>query len=457
MNAKESRTVAVIGGGISGLAAAWELTKRAPDVHVVLFEAGDRLGGKIRTERFAEGYVETGADSFVAREPWAVDLCEELGLAGELRPPEVFGAALWLDDRLQRLPPNLFYGIPTGTKALAEAPLGLTARLRALQDLVRPGALVGPDVSVGHLIRKRLGKEVLERLVDPLLSGTRAGRPDEMSVAAALPLVDEVARKNRSLMRGLGAQQSAGVLTKGPPPFLAPYKGMGRLAERLHEALLDRAEIHTGAPVDVVRPTGTGYELEGPGFRATHVIVTAPAFAAAKILQELSPDASRLLGAIDYAPSLSVALSFDRPLDVPANTSGALVPSSAGMTISAATWWSIKWPQAVQESFVVRCFVGGRTEDEGIMSASENEIVDACLKDVRTLTRSGARPTNALVTRWERGMPIYGVGHLELVRRIERTLEGSPGLFLAGSYLRGSGIPDCIRQARAAVDRILSG
>lgn len=448
----------MIGGGISGLSAAWELTKRAPDVDVALFEADDRLGGKIRTEPFANGYVETGADSFVAREPWAADLCGELGIADELRPPEVFGAALWLDDRLQRLPPNLFYGIPTGTQALADAPLGVAARLRALQDLVRPGPLAGPDVSVGHLIRKRFGKQVLERLVDPLLSGTRAGRPDEMSLAAALPPLDEAARKNRSLMKGLGAQQSAGKLTEGPLPFLAPDKGMGRLVERLHEGLLERVDIHTGAQVELVRATNAGYELQGPGgFRATHVLVTAPAFAAAKMLDELSPDASRLLDSIDYAPSLSVSLSFDRPLHVPANTSGVLVPSSTGMTISAATWWTVKWPQGEQESFVIRCFVGGRTEDEPIMSASENEIIDACLKDVRTLTRSGARQTNALVTRWERGMPIYRVGHLELVGRIERTLEDFPGLFLAGSYLRGSGIPDCIRQARAAVDRILSG
>ena len=345
MSETEPQTIAVIGGGITGLAAAWTLSKEAPArTRVVLFEAEGRLGGKIRTDEFGGGYIEAGPDSFLARHSWGVDLCRELGLADELVPPSVFGAALWIDGRLRSIPARLFFGIPTRPAACLSAPLTWRGRARALGDLVRPGPLSGDDVSVAAFVRHRFGAEVLDRLVDPLLAGTRAGQPDEISLAAALPQIDAIARSNKSVMRGLRKQSRDGSLAEGPPPFLAIRGGMQRLIEALQRELTEKVEFRTGVPVESIRKSDGGYELTGrEPLRAQSVIVTAPAYDAARLLHDLSPVASRLLAGIEYTPSVSVTLSFPHGrIEVPPGTSGVLVPEGSGPTLAACTWWSAK-------------------------------------------------------------------------------------------------------------------
>lgn len=446
------KTVVVVGGGISGLTAAWHLATQHKDLRVTLLEAGARLGGKIRTESFGYGFVETGADSFAARDPWGVELADELGLTDELEAPAVFGARVWIDGRLAALPSNLFYGIPTRAGAIFGAPLDMTARLRALQDLVLPGPLRGEDVAVGELIRKRFGEQVLERLVDPLLAGTRAGRADEISLAAGLPQVDAAARANRSVMKGLRKQMSRGDLGEGPPPFLSLKNGLERLVERLRDRLQQIAEIRTEWTTESVQPSGSAYEVVGPErIHADAVVVTTPAFVAANLLRAIAPEANTLLDQIDYAPSINVILSLDKPPTVPAGTSGVLVPSRAGLTVAALTWWSVKWPRSQSGEFVVRCFIGRAGEID--LDLEDASLVDRCLADVRAIIGSG-NVVNAAVTRWDKGMPVYKVGHLGRVEAIERELRAHPGLAVTGAALRGSGIPDCIRQARTAADNI---
>lgn len=410
----------------------------------------------IRTDPFEDGYVEAGPDSFLAREPWATDLCRELGLENDLVQPTVFGAALWLDGGLQRIPPGLLFGVPTSSSAVWSAPLSLAARMRALGDLVLPGPLRGPDISVGEFVSQRFGSQLLDRLVDPLLAGTRAGRPNEIGLAAGLPQLDEVARGHRSVIRGFAAQRRRGDLPQGPPPFSALKGGMQRLVDSLTDALADRVDIRTGTPVDLVRRSDSGYELLGPdSLRASSVIVTVPAFDAARVLRELSPHASRLLAGIEYSPSVNVTLAYPPGrVDVPSGTSGVLVPSRAGLTVSACTWWSVKWPQAAPDSFVIRCFVGRDSDDPGVL-LDEDELVARCIGDVGALTGTEASPEKTLVTRWDRGLPKYRVGHLDRVASIEESLAETPGISVAGAAYRGSGLPDCIRQGQQTALRVL--
>ena len=457
MSATKPQTIAVIGGGITGLAAAWTLSREAPTgTRIVLIEAEERLGGKIRTDAFDGGYVEAGADSFLARDSWTVDLCRQLGLGDELVPPRVFGAALWLNQELRKLPPGLLFGLPTRPAACLSAPLTWAGRARALGELVLPGPLSGNDVSVGAFVAKRFGSEVLDRLVDPLLAGTRAGRPDEMSLAAALPQIDAVARSHRSVMKGLRRQSQEGVLVDGPPPFLAVRGGMERMVDALRRELKKKIEVMVGLPVETVRRNEGGYELVGrEPLQANSVIITSPAFDAARLLQDLSPPAGRLLAGIEYTPSLSVTLTFPKGrIAVPQGTSGVLVPSGSGMTVSACTWWSVKWPNAAPDSFVIRCFIG-RDSDDPSASLEDEELVATCASDVALLTGSQEVHEKSIVTRWSRGLPKYRIGHLDRVAGIERALMESPGIAVAGAAYRGSGIPDCIRQGHEAAQNIL--
>lgn len=231
---------------------------------------------------------------------------------------------------------------------------------------------------------------------------------------------------------------------------------MQRLVETLATALSNQVDIRTGTPVDVIRRGNSDYELVGPDpVRASSVIVTVPAFDAARVLREMSPHASRLLAGIEYSPSVNVTLAYPPGrVDIPSGTSGVLVPSREGMTISACTWWSVKWPDASPNSFLVRCFVGRDSDDPGAL-LDEDELVTRCISDVSGLTGTVASPEKTLVTRWNRGLPKYRVGHLDRVASIEKSLEETPGIALAGAAYRGSGLPDCIRQAQQAAIRVL--
>ena len=452
--AQHQETIAVIGGGITGLVAARALANYAvPTTKVVLYEATDRLGGKIRTESFAGGTIEAGPDSFLAREPEAVDLCRELGLEDELISPEVFGAALWAGDELHRFPADTFFGLPaTPAAALKARVLSPAGRARALGDLVVSGPLTAKDISVGDFVTRRFGAEVLERLVDPLLAGTRAGRTDEMSLAAALPHIDALARKHRSVMRALARERRTQPNLSGPPPFLGIRGGMKRLVDALVNEISPAIELATGTPIESIRRVHNGYELrlKGRDVHVDAVLITTPAFDAARLVGELSPRAAEQLRTIEYASLASVSLFYpDAQFSVPENTSGVLVSSKSHRTISGCTWWSMKWPEASRQGQVVRCFVGRSSEADPTTVADE-ELISRCSDEVSALVNSTARPRESSVTRWPLGLPQYSVGHLDRVRTIEQALSEHDRIAVAGAAYRGSGLPDCIKQAEKA-------
>ena len=252
------RPVVVIGGGISGLTAAFELVRRGVRPVIVL-EADERFGGKIRTEMIDGITVDVGPDSFLAREPWGVELCEKIGLAGELRSPAVFGACIWTGGKLKPLPPGFAFGMPASPlSALRAGLLSPLGAARAAADLFLPGPLEGPDVAIGEFVRRRFGSQVLERLVDPLLAGTRAGDPARMSLAVAAPQIDDLARRHRSLILGLRTARRSGALETGPPPFLTVAGGLERLVRRLVERLQPDAELMSSSAAFKINEARSG-------------------------------------------------------------------------------------------------------------------------------------------------------------------------------------------------------
>lgn len=449
--------VVVVGGGITGLVAAFRLSQ-AEGVDVTLLEARPGLGGKINTVSLDGARVELGPDSFLPRDDGPLRLCRDIGLADELVEPNDFGGWLYRDGSLTRLPSGTVLGFPASLRSLATTPvLSPAGRLRAGLEVFYRHRLSGPDVSVGAFTRARFGDEVLERLVDPLLAGTRAGDVREMSLAAAIPPVDTAARSHRSVVLGLRRARKAALSTR--PRFFAPAGGMHRLVEAL-EGAMPAVEVHRNTSVGSIeiRDGGT-FLLNTPelSLRADGVVVAVPAPAAAEMLRPLSRVAAAELASIEHAPSAVINLLFPQEsIDLPEGGSGILIPTCEQMVLSGCTWFSRKWPhlRASDGRVTIRCFVG-RGLREGALELTDEDLADAVARELATISKLAAPPTAVKVTRWEAGLPRYTVGHLDRVARIEKDLAALPRLRVAGASLRGSGIPDCIAQAEAAAAAVV--
>ena len=458
MSTGPAPSVAVIGGGISGLVAAREL--EAQGIAVRVFEAEARVGGKIATGTLHGVSIEEGPDSFLARDPCVAELCGQLGLGQDLVAPAVFGAHILKGTRLVKLPSGLPYGIPISPwSAYRTGTLSMMGALRAAAEPLAVGRLVGPDVSVASFISRRFGREALDHLVDPLLAGTRAGSTAEMSLAAALPAVDDAARNHRSASAALRrARRATG--ESGGPPFLGLRGGLTRIVEALHAGL---GSVTIDAKVESLRPNAhSDYELKlsgGEKVPADGVVLALPAYASASLIAPLAPEASRRLATIEHASAAVISLVYPMgSLMLPPDGSGLLIPSSAGRMLSACTWFSQKWPHVapVDGSQVVRAFVGraGRTE---ALDLEDDELAERVAKELNDILGSDARFDEARVSRWDRSLPQYEVGHLVSVSEIEELLKQHPAIAITGPSYRGSGLPDCVRNARVAARAVVQG
>lgn len=447
-------TVAVAGGGITGLVAARELERLQASANVILFEARDRLGGKIGTIELEGAVVETGPDWFVTRDDAAVQLCTELGLRDHLIPPDVMGARIYSRDRLLPIPEGFERGFPASIRALARCrQLSAAGRLRAAADLVARSPLVGPDVSIGDFARSRFGPELLDRLVAPILAASRSGTADELSLAAAAPEIDAAARSGRSLILSLRAIRDDAL--RGPP-FLGIRGGMARLVEGLTRSL-ERTEIRTAARVEQLRAIRGGYEVRAADatIQADGVVLALPAPSAAPLLASVDRSLARTLGVIAYADAVVISLVYPPGrAEPPPHVSGVLVSGSENRLLTAFAWFSAKWSQARPDdgAMVMRCFAG-RTQDDPALDLDDDELVRRAAADLSDIAGVRGEATSHSVTRHRGALPIYRVGHVDLIDGIERSLPD--GLALAGAGYRGSGIPDCIRQGRAAAHRIM--
>lgn len=456
-----SGRVVVIGGGIAGLAAAHELADR-PGIEVTVVESSDRLGGKLHTEPFGALALDTGPDAFLARRPEAITLCRELGLDEELVSPSQGTAYLWSRGRLRRLPAGLMLGIPTDFIAVARSGiLSVAGLLRAAVEPLLPGGALQDDVALGALVRRRLGDEVHERLVDPLVGGINAGDTDRLGIRSVAPQLADLAASHRSLVVGSRRHRPPKAAPGQPPApvFLTHPAGLGRIVEALDERLTRAGvELRLNSPV-----IGLARADEGQGFavethrgveHADRVIVATPAPVTARLLATIAPDAAALFESIEHASVTMVAMSY-APADLPESLdgSGFLVPRGEGFLITACSWASSKWAhiEAAAPNRVVLRISAGRVGDERAAALDDSELVARLVSELEQLMNLTATPVEARVTRWPEAFPQFPPGHLDRVRAMKVALGQSiPGLALAGAALGGVGIPACIQSGRQA-------
>lgn len=451
--------VAVIGAGISGLTTAYLLRRREgparPDV--VLIDADGRLGGKVLTRESCGLPVDAGPDGFLCRSPQMRALVEDLGLAPALVAPGVNGSYLWCRGRLRPLPPGAQFGIPDRLlPVLRSGMLSPRGALRASLDLVLPRGQLPADPSVGELLGSRFGRQVLERLVDPLLGGVHAGRADLLSARSTIPDIEALSRRGRSLHLALRRRARQGTPPSGPA-FQTIDGGLGRLIDAL-AAGIEGCDVRLGARATALHSNGQGYTLAlegGSSIDADAVVLATPAFAAADLLEPLSSPAAAALREIPYADVASVTLAYaphavTRPLDA----TGFLVPPAEGRLLVGCTWVSAKWPQPADQPVVLmRCLVG-RYGDRRWMQLSDEEIVRRVHEELVSAMALADRPQQAHVQRWPRALPQYTVGHGDRLERIDAALRQVPGLRVTGAAYRGVGLAGCVAQAQQTADAV---
>ncbi len=491
-------TVAIVGGGISGLAAAFFL--RDCGVAVTVLEGSPRLGGKLAVSEVGGVAVDEGAEALLARRPEGTDLIGAVGLAGQLELPGTTAAGIWTRGRLHPLPKRQFMGVPADLGELQSSGILSDAGLaRARDDLRLPATPRDGDVSVGSYVGARFGPEVVGRLVDPLLGGVYAGRSGELSFEATLGGLAEASRQHRSL-----AEAAASLLPApggpGRPPaparpvFTTLSGGLGTLPPAV--AAQSGATVHTGAMVRelarTARPDGEGWRLTVGPTRAPEwldadaVILAVPARPASRLLAAVADAAAAAsaLGEIEYASMAIVTLAY-RAGAFPARPegSGYLVPAVDGRPVKAVTFSTVKWPhlrgaappaspanpnpylpgypknldlQADQAGLeIVRCSVG-RIGEEALLQRDDAELAGLAAADLAAATGVRGDPADVRVSRWGGALPQYTVGHVERVRRIRASVAGQPGLAVCGAVYDGVGIPACIASARLAADQVLA-
>jgi oxygen-dependent protoporphyrinogen oxidase len=463
-------SVVVVGGGVTALAAAHRATElareRGLELDLKVVEARGRLGGTIVSERVDGFLVEAGPDSFLSEKPWALALCRRLGLESRLvrtddRYRKVF---VWFHGRLHPLPDGFQLLAPTRLAPFVTSSLfSWPGKLRMAMDLVLPRG-GGEDESLGAFVRRRLGREALERVAQPLVAGIYTADPDDLSLAATMPRFLEVERRHRSVILGLRR-----ALRAAPQPgtsgarwslFVTFADGMETLVRALAERLPDSSVV-LGQRVSALERTGARWRVataDGVRFDADRVILAGESHGAARLLRPLHPALATLLEQIEYAGAATVSLGYRRG-DVPhaLDGFGFVVPRVEGKTLLAGTFSSVKYPgRAPADHVLLRCFLGGAL-NAAALAANDRTLVAQARAELGQALGVAADPVLTRVARWPASMPQYRVGHLARVETIERGLATLPGLALAGGAYRGVGIADCVRSGEAAAESVLAG
>ncbi|MGI9616183.1 MAG: protoporphyrinogen oxidase [Acidimicrobiales bacterium] len=462
---KPAGRAVVVGGGIAGLSAAFDLRRAGWAVSV--HEATDRWGGKILTSAVGDRPVDSGPDTFLARAEAGLRLCTDLRLDGELTSPvSPVPAYVVGGGQLHPLPPGSMLGVPTDLDSLASSglisPDGVAA---ASRDLELPATPIDGDISVGELCRARLGGEVTDRLIDPLLGGINASDIDRLSLRAGAPLLAAAVERSPSLIEGLRALRPTSGPTLGTakdePVFFGLPGGISRIIDALVDALTapqagsqdcgPPASLHLRSSLSSLADAGK----IGEAGEADAVIVATPADTAASLLRPVNPDAADELATIDYASVAQVTVelpvaALERELDA----SGILFPRVDGTIITACTWFSTKWAHYKRQGTVLLRLTSGRFGDDRPATLTDDELATTLLDELRTVIPIHGEPTATRVHRWKRAFPQYTPGHGARVDRIDAAVAaGTPHVQLAGAAYRGIGIPACIdggRQAAAA-------
>jgi len=482
--------VAIIGGGITGLATAWYLQQQnqaqyvaeSRPIRYALLEQAERWGGKIRTERVAGPgdtpfIVEAGPDSFITQKPWALQLSRELGLDDALLPTNDERRQVYVLSRGRPtpLPDGVLLIVPTKFMPFALSPLiSIPGKLRMGLDLFIPAKRDDEDETLADFIRRRLGQEALDKIAEPLLSGIYNAEAERQSVLATFPRLRDLEKKHGSLTRGMLAARAARRNSSRPAPngqsshgqadgaapkplsmFVSFDDGLETLVHTLHAQLTGNCRLATRVET-IERLEKDAYRVhmqDGATLTARSIVLTTPSFISARLLAESAPDAADTMQQIRYVSTGTISLAFRRA-DVTRELDGfgLVVPRSENRPINVITWTSTKFDRrAPADHLLLRVFFGGSRSPQS-MDLTDEALVEMVRDELRTLVDLNAEPVFHRIYRWHNGNPQYDVGHLDRVDRIERALP--PGLFVCGSPYRGVGIPDCVHQAQQTAEAV---
>jgi oxygen-dependent protoporphyrinogen oxidase len=461
------KRVAIIGGGIAGLSAAFylEKTRRAgAELQWALFEKSDRLGGVIQTERRDGFVIEAGPDSFLSIKPDAARLCQELGLGDQLIPSNDASRKTYIlvKGNLVPIPHGLEFMVPTRIWPMATTPLfSFSTKLRMAGELFSAARKDAGDESVGDFVRRHFGQEMVDRVAEPLLAGVYGGNAERLSIRAVLPRFAEMERQHGSLVRATlkakaQLKSNAPASAKPQPLFTSLKNGMEQMVEAL-VAALPQASIRLRQQNLSVRPVNDDWQIESGGNteRFQAVLLAVPAHAAAGLLRQFHPALIEGLARIEYTSTAAVALAYDQAELPPGH--GFLVPRSEGRKIMACTFVHKKFPyRAPGDKRLLRCFFSSSRMPD-LLTHSDEALQQFARQELKDILGLAAEPRFARTFRWDRAMAQYESGHLDRVAEMEKLIAAMPGFHIIGNSFHGIGVPDCIKSARLAVEQITSG
>lgn len=465
--------IIIIGGGITGLAAAYYLQRKGKSsgtsLRCTLIEKSSAVGGKIVTEEVGHFLVDGGPDCFLTRKPWGVSLCRELGLEDDLLGTNDEQRKIYVlnEGRLQPMPEGMMLVVPTRFLPFATSPLiSIPGKLRmALEPFIPPRKEDG-DETLASFMRRRLGEEALQKLAEPLLSGIHVSDPERLSLKSSFPRLLDLERKYGSLTKGmLAARRKAAAWRKehgesSLSMFVSLREGMQQLVQELEQRLDPRSVITGREIVSVVSQQGDGPPYlvqfkDGRTLQADAVILTTPAKVSSRLVKDLDPSLSQQLGKIRFTSTAVVTLGYPPQNGTPdLDGFGFLIPETENRLINGCTWTSTKFDHRSPPGHkLIRCFLGG-PEKEGLVDWDDEAMISMVRRELAQIMDLEAEPEMIRIFRWHKAHPQYDLGHMDRVENIRRRASLHPGLVLAGSSYDGVGVPDCIRQAKEAVQRL---
>jgi len=460
------KRIAIIGGGISGLSAAFALEEKrgaGAALDYALFEAADRCGGVLVTQRVDGCLVEAGPDSFLTEKPWATELCRKVGLGEQLIGSNDVDRKTYIlvNGKLVVMPDGLMFMVPTKIMpTILSSLFSAGSKLRMAKEWFHPPRKAEGDETVAALVERHYGAELVDRLADPLLSGVYGGDASQLSVRAVLPRFAEMEAQHGSLGRAMLAarRKMANASTSPRPLFTSLKDGMQQLVDALL-ARLPATAFRPNRIIQSIRPQDGGWMIasqHGSDYFDS-VIVATPARNAARILQETNSELASELDGIQYSSSVTLTLGYDQSVRAALPPGfGFLVPKSEGKRMLAATFVHNKFPhRAPDDRALIRCFMGG-SRDEEILASPDEEILRTARNELQQIIGISAEPQFSRVYKWRGAMAQYGVGHLERLERIAKLTQQHPGLALAGNGFRGIGVPDCVRSGAEAANLVAS-
>jgi len=469
--------VIIIGGGIAGLAAAVHLKSGAKaydkTVEVLLLEKNNRIGGKILTEKVDKYLIEGGPDSFLPEKVWSVNLARHIGLEPKLLPSndEFKGTFIYSRRKLHSLPEGVMLMVPTSFWPMAKSHLiTWPGKLRMGMEMFIPRRKSRDDESLASFVTRRLGRECLEKIAEPLVAGIHTSNPDNMSVLATFPRFVQMEQQSGSLIHGMisAMKNRPHAMLSGPPPkpgapkmtyFMSFKSGMQTLSQGCADRI-GKESIRLNAGVATIEPKGKGYAVvlaSGETLEADHVMLASAAYETAELVKGFDGDLAAKLGLIEWSSSATVSIAVRKEdVRVPFKGFGFIVPRVEGRRVNAATYSSIKWSfRAPDDTILIRVFVGGGHHEELVHQLDDAGMVKMVLEELDTILGLKAEPQFSKVYRWYRGMPKYTVGHLDRIGQIDRAVAKNPGLHLIGCSYKGIGIGDCVHEAQIAAEKIL--